>query len=143
MATLYITAASGGLCERFKQFTEGSKRVGKSLNTGIVTTINYGKEVPSKVSQLTFAHEVGHNFGSPVSDNINLLFLVLLFFFSFFFCSSFFVYPFFCYLYLCSLYFVFFLFLVLRFFFFCIFFFVFCFFLLFPFFLSSFLPIHQ
>jgi len=66
MATLYITAASGGLCERFKQFTEGSKRVGKSLNTGIVTTINYGKEVPSKVSQLTFAHEVGHNFGSPV-----------------------------------------------------------------------------
>ncbi|KAK3597919.1 hypothetical protein CHS0354_042260 [Potamilus streckersoni] len=57
--------ASGGVCEKFKQYMEGSKGVKKSLNTGIVTTINYGKEVPSSVSMLTFAHEVGHNFGSP------------------------------------------------------------------------------
>ncbi|XP_052814652.1 disintegrin and metalloproteinase domain-containing protein 10-like isoform X3 [Mya arenaria] len=57
--------ASGGLCERRKPFSEGGKSVSKSLNTGIVTTINYGKEVATKVSQLTFAHEVGHNFGSP------------------------------------------------------------------------------
>lgn len=64
---IVFTAASGGLCERRKRFTEGSQQIYKSLNTGIVTTVNYGKEVPSKVSQLTFAHEVGHNFGSPVS----------------------------------------------------------------------------
>ncbi|XP_052265783.1 disintegrin and metalloproteinase domain-containing protein 10-like isoform X5 [Dreissena polymorpha] len=57
--------ASGGLCEKNKVFSEGGQSVRKSLNTGIVTTINYGKEVASKVSQLTFAHEVGHNFGSP------------------------------------------------------------------------------
>ena len=59
--------ASGGVCERNKEFQEGSSRVKKSLNTGIVTTINYGRVVANKVSQLTFGHEIGHNFGSPVS----------------------------------------------------------------------------
>lgn len=28
---------------------------------------NYASHVPPKVSHITFAHEVGHNFGSPVS----------------------------------------------------------------------------
>ena len=36
----------------------------KSLNSGIVTTLNYGKDVPTTVSHVTLAHEVGHNMGS-------------------------------------------------------------------------------
>ena len=34
------------------------------MNSGIVTVVNYKSRVPEAVSQITFAHEVGHNFGS-------------------------------------------------------------------------------
>ena len=56
--------AAGGICEKATTFRDGKK---KSLNTGVVTFINYNKKVLQKVSQITFAHETGHNFGSPVS----------------------------------------------------------------------------
>ena len=56
--------AAGGICEKATTFRDGKR---KSLNTGVVTFINYNKKVLQKVSQITFAHETGHNFGSPVS----------------------------------------------------------------------------
>ncbi|XP_038058240.1 disintegrin and metalloproteinase domain-containing protein 10-like [Patiria miniata] len=54
-------STSGGICERYKLFSSGYQ----SLNTGIVTVKNYGSQVPTKVTEITFAHEIGHNFGSP------------------------------------------------------------------------------
>ena len=45
--------ANGGICSR-------------TLNTGVVTLINFGQRVPDLVVHLTFAHELGHNFGSSV-----------------------------------------------------------------------------
>ena len=59
--------AAGGICEAWKQYVENGQRVWKSLNTGIITLINYGNRVPPKVSILAFTHEVGHSFGSPVT----------------------------------------------------------------------------
>lgn len=59
------SGAAGGVCERYKTIREQGRTVQKSLNTGIVTLINYARRVPPRVSHLTFAHEVGHNFGSP------------------------------------------------------------------------------
>ncbi|GAB1599513.1 disintegrin and metalloproteinase domain-containing protein 10 isoform X2 [Argonauta hians] len=61
---------AGGICEKFQPFPEGSKKVEKSLNTGIVTLVNFRQRVPPKVSQLTFAHEIGHNFGSPHDKSV-------------------------------------------------------------------------
>jgi len=55
-----LTGSVGGVCER-RQTLQG---VSKSLNSGIVTVVNYKARVPEAVSQITFAHEIGHNFGS-------------------------------------------------------------------------------
>lgn len=56
---------AGGICEKYRDYEDGKgKKRKKSLNTGIVTLVNYGRPVPQKVSVLTFAHEVGHNFGA-------------------------------------------------------------------------------
>uniref|UniRef100_A0AAY4DMV3 Disintegrin and metalloproteinase domain-containing protein 10 n=1 Tax=Denticeps clupeoides TaxID=299321 RepID=A0AAY4DMV3_9TELE len=61
------TGSSGGICELKKTYSDGKT---KSLNTGIITVQNYASHVPPKVSHITFAHEVGHNFGSPHDSGI-------------------------------------------------------------------------
>ncbi len=55
-----LSGSVGGVCEK-RQTLQG---ISKSLNSGIVTVVNYQARVPEAVSQITFAHEVGHNFGS-------------------------------------------------------------------------------
>ena len=64
-----IVGASGGICDKHKPYEESGSQVNKSLNTGIITLLNYGQRVPPRISTLTFAHEVGHNYGSPVSSH--------------------------------------------------------------------------
>ncbi|XP_042264262.1 disintegrin and metalloproteinase domain-containing protein 10 [Thunnus maccoyii] len=61
------SGSSGGICEKNKMYSDGKR---KSLNTGIITVQNYASHVPPKVSHITFAHEVGHNFGSPHDSGI-------------------------------------------------------------------------
>ena len=53
----------GGICEDLATFSGG---VQKTLNTGVVTTLNFNRRVPTAVTSITFAHEAGHNFGSDV-----------------------------------------------------------------------------
>lgn len=63
-----LAGSAGGVCEK-RQIIQG---VAKSLNTGILTVVNYQSRVPELVSQLTFAHEVAHNFGAehdPTGDD--------------------------------------------------------------------------
>ena len=55
---------AAGVCDKYQRYSDGFM---KTLNTGIVTTLNFGKQVAREVSYLTFAHELGHNMGSNVS----------------------------------------------------------------------------
>lgn len=48
-----------------------------STNTGITTTVNFGSTNSELQTLLVFAHEVGHNFGMPVSSVLFVSFVVL------------------------------------------------------------------
>ena len=54
------SGTAGGICQKQARLTAGWR----SLNTAIVTLLNFGERVPRKVSTITTAHEFGHNFGS-------------------------------------------------------------------------------
>lgn len=61
----------GGICEKnrpsvdLKPGTTEFKQFFLSLNTGIMTFLNYNSPVVQSVSEITFCHELGHNFGAP------------------------------------------------------------------------------
>ncbi|KAF6027759.1 kuz [Bugula neritina] len=63
----------GGICSTYTSVRDGDITGTRSLNTGIITLNNYRKRVPPRVSYLTFAHEIGHNFGSKVSQSARWL----------------------------------------------------------------------
>ncbi|XP_078667233.1 disintegrin and metalloproteinase domain-containing protein 10-like [Branchiostoma floridae x Branchiostoma belcheri] len=54
-------AWTGAICSRHLSY-DGTLQ---SRNTGLVTVQLYGSHIPSKVSHITFAHELGHSWGSP------------------------------------------------------------------------------
>ncbi|XP_064463693.1 disintegrin and metalloproteinase domain-containing protein 10-like [Ornithodoros turicata] len=62
---------TGGMCELFAQslmMSSGEVHVTEtfqSLNTGIISFLNYNYFVPLLLSEITVAHEIGHSFGSP------------------------------------------------------------------------------
>lgn len=61
----------GGICEKpAKDIYEG-QRVMKTLNTGMITVINHNTRTSSLMTELTFAHEVGHNLGAEVCRESN------------------------------------------------------------------------
>ncbi len=57
---------SGGICEDRVTLNVGPR----FLNTAIVTMQNFGRRQPRSVTVITTAHELGHNFGSPVSSTL-------------------------------------------------------------------------
>ncbi|XP_071957678.1 ADAM 17-like protease isoform X2 [Antedon mediterranea] len=62
------TNAVGGICTQSYPSSSGELY----LNTGLTTTINWGRRVLTDEAELVTAHELGHNFGSehdPTSSN--------------------------------------------------------------------------
>lgn len=66
--------AAGGICDKFVDYGGGKKR---SYNTGVVTMKLYGRFTPPRISEITFAHELGHGFGSQVCQVLLLYFMSL------------------------------------------------------------------
>ena len=63
--------AAGGICDKYNDYNNGKVR---SYNTGVVTMKLYGRFTPPRISEITFAHELGHGFGSEVSFRVFLVF---------------------------------------------------------------------
>ncbi|XP_075741725.1 disintegrin and metalloproteinase domain-containing protein 10 [Rhipicephalus microplus] len=61
----------GGICEKNRPSVDQDpgttefRQFYLSLNSGVLTFLNYNSPVSQAVSELTFCHEIGHNFGSP------------------------------------------------------------------------------
>ena len=69
LAWIGSTSTDGGICSKHRDYGGGKKR---SYNTGLVTMKLYNQFTPPKVSEITFAHELGHGFGSQVCYILNI-----------------------------------------------------------------------
>ena len=56
LAFVASSGSPGGICDK--------RASNRNYNVGLVTLLNYGNRVTRLVSELTFTHEAGHNFGS-------------------------------------------------------------------------------
>ena len=63
LSLLHI-GSGGGICELHRTYVQNEGK--QSLNTGLITFVNYGSSVPSFVTHLTFSHELGHSMGAMV-----------------------------------------------------------------------------
>nr|XP_037276626.1 disintegrin and metalloproteinase domain-containing protein 10-like [Rhipicephalus microplus] len=65
-----IRWVKGGICEKNRPSVDQDpgttefRQFYLSLNSGVLTFLNYNSPVSQAVSELTFCHEIGHNFGS-------------------------------------------------------------------------------
>jgi hypothetical protein len=60
----------GGICEKPARDIYEGNRVIKTLNTGMITVINHNTRTSALMTELTFAHEVGHSLGAEVYQEI-------------------------------------------------------------------------
>ena len=61
---MYSFADHGGICELYRELASGNR----SLNTGFVSFEHNGVALGEDVTKFAFAHEIGHSFGSLVSE---------------------------------------------------------------------------
>ena len=59
----YRYGQPGGICDPYAKYGE----VWKTYNTGVITFQLYNREAPPLITEITFAHELGHSFGAQVT----------------------------------------------------------------------------
>ncbi|XP_068168709.1 disintegrin and metalloproteinase domain-containing protein 10-like [Antennarius striatus] len=64
------SGSAGSICAKSTPYIDGEML---SVNTGVITVRNYAFHMPSKISHIVFAHEIGHNFGSPHDSGIECI----------------------------------------------------------------------
>jgi len=62
----FYSDSRGGICEKPARDIFEGQRIIKTLNTGIITVINHHTRISALMTELTFAHEVGHSLGAEV-----------------------------------------------------------------------------
>ena len=64
----YPYGQAGGICDSYTNY--GGKM--KSYNTGLISFKLFNREAPPPVTEITFAHELGHAFGAQVPISLNV-----------------------------------------------------------------------